>query len=55
MSPSLRREWIEIVANEPVLKGKFWSPSLRREWIEISYWYTDFDGMAVSLLAEGVD
>ena len=36
MSPSMRREWIEIVG----LQSLFFhhgSPSMRREWIEIDY------------------
>ncbi len=33
-SPSMRREWIEIVKSSNEYK-KFKSPSMRREWIEI--------------------
>ena len=34
MSPSMRREWIEIFANGAAPSGVL-SPSMRREWIEI--------------------
>ena len=35
MSPSMRREWIEIISRKPLQKSMK-SPSMRREWIEIS-------------------
>ena len=34
MSPSTRREWIEIT-RERRKRNEIWSPSTRREWIEI--------------------
>ena len=34
-SPSMRREWIEIVQN-PCISTAVASPSMRREWIEIA-------------------
>ena len=41
MSPSIRREWIEIILTDPPYNiGK--SPSIRREWIEILM-HTDSD------------
>ena len=53
-SPSMRREWIEMVHK---LKRMFHvkSPSMRREWIEI--WGRQFlvKWLWVSLHAEGVD
>ena len=35
-SPSMRREWIEMI-NCLKWFGVKWSPSMRREWIEISH------------------
>ena len=34
MSPSIRREWIEMTENTRTTTTG-WSPSIRREWIEI--------------------
>ena len=55
MSPSMRREWIEMspygvetVSLEP-------SPSMRREWIEMQLVYSCRRWFCVSLHAEGVD
>ena len=54
MSPSMRREWIEIsVLSIPILLPK--SPSMRREWIEIHGLFVDSFTLGVSLHAEGVD
>ena len=54
MSPSSRREWIEILI--VALKSVFFgSPSSRREWIEILIGKFMKVGLSVSLLAEGVD
>ena len=35
MSPSMRREWIEIRWSNDIING-IESPSMRREWIEMS-------------------
>ena len=35
-SPSMRREWIEIISISCIRCCMAWSPSMRREWIEIS-------------------
>ena len=35
MSPSMRREWIEMIQLVKVKRRKDTSPSMRREWIEI--------------------
>ena len=35
MSPSMRREWIEMLCLRPSKMGTV-SPSMRREWIEIA-------------------
>ena len=35
MSPSMRREWIEISDRKDTAEGEEGSPSMRREWIEI--------------------
>ena len=35
-SPSMRREWIEMLLPLPTVRVMFLSPSMRREWIEIS-------------------
>ena len=34
MSPSMRREWIEMMALV-IASALGWSPSMRREWIEM--------------------
>ena len=55
MSPSMRREWIEIQICTDHRQDHYQSPSMRREWIEI---VSDLGGVkahAVSLHAEGVD
>ena len=53
-SPSMRREWIEMVL---VLSTAFVtaSPSMRREWIEIFVRIPIRRTTMVSLHAEGVD
>ena len=39
LSPSMRREWIEMRYVDYISLGKHKSPSMRREWIEItSFW-----------------
>ena len=53
-SPSLGREWIEIVSNGSVSSLAL-SPSLGREWIEIDREELENDLNDVSLLGEGVD
>ena len=56
MSPSLRREWIEILCCQGSLRLASPSPSLRREWIEITGYAAESPKcQGVSLLAEGVD
>ena len=35
MSPSMRREWIEIAGNSAIQRTGNRSPSMRREWIEM--------------------
>ena len=54
MSPSMRREWIEIPhgLRLHVLPA---SPSMRREWIEMQSHYVLRIDRDVSLHAEGVD
>ena len=53
-SPSMRREWIEIIdAMYKSLYAK--SPSMRREWIEIVNNTMYNTAGSVSLHAEGVD
>ena len=54
MSPSMRREWIEMAYLE-LLCDTEKSPSMRREWIEILYLCCCAGGEGVSLHAEGVD
>ena len=55
MSPSMRREWIEIA--QPGRRGSaaLRSPSMRREWIEILHDFSIPRSREVSLHAEGVD
>ena len=55
MSPSMRREWIEILSAEILLAYSMRSPSMRREWIEIPPLYNINTDGYVSLHAEGVD
>ena len=54
MSPSMRREWIEIHICR-IGDNRRVSPSMRREWIEISILPYLQKRHAVSLHAEGVD
>ena len=55
LSPSMRREWIEIFPPGCVVKLGA-SPSMRREWIEIKeVEKSDVVNRSVSLHAEGVD
>ena len=35
LSPSMRREWIEIFLGSGLFPN-LWSPSMRREWIEMT-------------------
>ena len=35
LSPSMRREWIEIPCRTVQGSCRMWSPSMRREWIEM--------------------
>ena len=54
MSPSARREWIEIYMHF-YKKDALSSPSAKREWIEIKG-LTSSEGLpSVSLCEEGVD
>ena len=55
MSPSMRREWIEIGKDNVGILHKVRSPSMRREWIEIIFPFGLFLSIHVSLHAEGVD
>ena len=54
MSPSMRREWIEMPTTGNVVKVSE-SPSMRREWIEMELWKNVPKIWQVSLHAEGVD
>ena len=54
MSPSMRREWIEIWLRGMVAQP-FLSPSMRREWIEMILSLQSVPTKSVSLHAEGVD
>ena len=54
MSPSTRREWIEI-AGIRLSSSRSRSPSTRREWIEIGGAARHHPGGHVSLHTEGVD
>ena len=55
MSPSMRREWIEIFHLRCNLSPAEQSPSMRREWIEILMTFGNAMQFGVSLHAEGVD
>ena len=55
MSPSMRREWIEILQLYSVLTIRQGSPSMRREWIEMDKAGEAWQKNNVSLHAEGVD
>ena len=55
LSPSMRREWIEIPTHRRGWNSHGSSPSMRREWIEIGFADGVLDGIKVSLHAEGVD
>ena len=54
LSPSMRREWIEMTKAIELLQNKG-SPSMRREWIEIWRELYLYCIRLVSLHAEGVD
>ena len=55
MSPSMRREWIEM-SKGAIHEQKYkMSPSMRREWIEMSSTGLALSTPKVSLHAEGVD
>ena len=54
MSPSMRREWIEMTIWRNQIRNT-WSPSMRREWIEIFLICGSPIRIPVSLHAEGVD
>ena len=53
-SPSMRREWIEIIFQRQE-QEIIMSPSMRREWIEIVRLDNKNMPIPVSLHAEGVD
>ena len=53
-SPSMRREWIEIVGLQSLF-FRHGSPSMRREWIEMKKSRRQLAKTQVSLHAEGVD
>ena len=53
-SPSMRREWIEMLI-EAAKKVAEKSPSMRREWIEMIHFFPSSSESIVSLHAEGVD
>ncbi len=53
-SPSMRREWIEIL-KKYISNQADESPSMRREWIEITMREFAESMKLVSLHAEGVD
>ena len=55
MSPSMRREWIEMFYERSVNSKMVKSPSMRREWIEMTEPPPPFSATLVSLHAEGVD
>ena len=55
MSPSMRREWIEMSCNMGSAVSGDESPSMRREWIEILCGIFLCFYRSVSLHAEGVD
>ena len=54
VSPSTRREWIEIRLGRYAIQFAL-SPSTRREWIEIVYCPMCAVVLSVSLHTEGVD
>ena len=54
MSPSMRREWIEI-PHQCLQTPPMMSPSMRREWIEMAHKLKRMFHVKVSLHAEGVD
>ena len=54
LSPSMRREWIEIFLGSGLFPN-LWSPSMRREWIEMCDAAKASEETYVSLHAEGVD
>ena len=54
-SPSMRREWIEILRYARLSVSRSLSPSMRREWIEIFSHLMCRTSSKVSLHAEGVD
>ena len=55
LSPSMRREWIEMLSRHGTPGRKQTSPSMRREWIEIKMFLFAPWKKFVSLHAEGVD
>ncbi len=54
MSPSIRREWIEMRSRNDIRK-LYQSPSIRREWIEMFMGIIKAIPQIVSLHTEGVD
>ena len=54
LSPSMRREWIEMCA-AIMYAHSYLSPSMRREWIEMDRRRGKRSHRPVSLHAEGVD
>ena len=55
VSPSMRREWIEMTKQYICGTENLLSPSMRREWIEMSEKISPVLADCVSLHAEGVD
>ena len=54
-SPSMRREWIEILL-ESLKEGYTMSPSMRREWIEIMFkWENLPESMSPSMRREWIE
>ena len=54
-SPSVWREWIEILESPDIARPVIMSPSVWREWIEMCYNNNKEGGDEVSLRVEGVD
>ena len=54
-SPSMRREWIEMITCANDFSVLIMSPSMRREWIEMHSRKVTDHAIIVSLHAEGVD
>ena len=54
-SPSVKREWIEIVSVGAAELSLQASPSVKREWIEMGCYIVLAEWKQVSLCKEGVD